>query len=68
VIYPLERFGGRERANLAAKMLVDRRPPPEFCRSWPEQTEIIVAGIHYLQEDSPNAIGQAIVDWLRSLG
>jgi haloalkane dehalogenase len=40
----------------------------EFCRSWPEQKEITVAGIHYLQEDSPEAIGQAIADWLRSLG
>jgi haloalkane dehalogenase len=40
----------------------------EFCRSWPEQKEITVAGIHYLQEDSPDAIGQAVADWLRSLG
>jgi haloalkane dehalogenase len=28
----------------------------EFCRSWPEQKEISVAGIHYLQEDSPDPI------------
>jgi haloalkane dehalogenase len=40
----------------------------EFCRSWPEQNEITVAGIHYLQEDSPDAIGQAVTDWLRSIG
>jgi haloalkane dehalogenase len=40
----------------------------EFCRSWPEQREITVAGIHYIQEDSPDAIGQAIADWLHSLG
>jgi haloalkane dehalogenase len=40
----------------------------EFCRSWPEQREITVAGIHYLQEDSPDPIGQAIAAWLRSLG
>jgi haloalkane dehalogenase len=38
----------------------------EFCRSWPEQQEVTVAGIHYLQEDSPDAIGQAIAAWLRS--
>src|SRR5262252_3327897 len=36
----------------------------EFCRSWPNQKEVSVAGIHYLQEDSPDAIGQAIADWL----
>jgi haloalkane dehalogenase len=40
----------------------------EFCRIWANQTEVSVAGIHYLQEDSPDAIGQAIADWLRSLG
>jgi haloalkane dehalogenase len=40
----------------------------EFCRSWPEQREVAVAGIHYLQEDSPDAIGQAVAAWLRSLG
>lgn len=40
----------------------------EFCRTWPNQKEITVAGIHYLQEDSPDAIGHAIAEWLRSLG
>ncbi len=36
----------------------------EFCRSWPNQTEVTVSGTHFIQEDSPEAIGQAIVDWL----
>jgi haloalkane dehalogenase len=39
----------------------------DFCRSWPQQTEVTVAGIHYLQEDSPDAIGQTVADWLRSI-
>ena len=42
-------------------------PGVDFCRSWPHQTEVTVAGIHYLQEDSPDAIGQTVADWLRSL-
>ena len=42
-------------------------PGVDFCRSWPQQTEVTVAGIHYLQEDSPDAIGQTVADWLRSL-
>jgi haloalkane dehalogenase len=29
----------------------------EFCRGWANQKEASVAGIHYLQEDSPDAIG-----------
>ena len=36
----------------------------EFCRSWPNQTEITVAGNHFMQEDSPHEIGKAIADWL----
>lgn len=34
-----------------------------FCRKWPGQTEVTVSGLHFLQEDSPNEIGRAIVDW-----
>lgn len=36
----------------------------EFCRSWPNQTEVRVKGMHFVQEDSPDEIGQAIADWL----
>ena len=32
----------------------------EFCRSWPNQDEVTVKGIHFIQEDSPLEIGQAI--------
>jgi len=35
-----------------------------FCRTWPNQTEVSVAGVHFLQEDSPDEIGQAIASWL----
>jgi haloalkane dehalogenase len=42
--------------------------PREFCRSWPAQTEVTVRGIHFLQEDSPDEIGQAIADWMGTLG
>ena len=36
----------------------------EFCRSWPNQQEVSVKGIHFIQEDSPDEIGQAIRKWL----
>ena len=39
----------------------------EFCRSWKNQTEVSVRGRHFLQEDSPTEIGQAIADWLDKL-
>lgn len=38
-------------------------PQREFCRTWPNQTEITVAGSHFIQEDSPTEIGQAIANW-----
>jgi haloalkane dehalogenase len=39
----------------------------EFCRRWPNQREVTVPGNHFLQEDSPDAIGRAIAEWLASL-
>ncbi len=39
----------------------------DFCRTWPNQTEITVPGLHFVQEDSPDQIGQAIRSWLADL-
>lgn len=39
----------------------------EFCRSWPNQTEVTVSGNHFLQEDSPHEIGQAIAAWRKTI-
>ena len=42
-------------------------PQREYCRTWPHQKEITVTGSHFIQEDAPQEIGQAIVDLLRGL-
>ena len=39
----------------------------EFCRAWPNQQEVTVKGNHFLQEDSPAEIAQAIARFLRYL-
>ena len=39
----------------------------EYCRAWPNQREVTVKGFHFIQEDCPTEIGQAIADWLESL-
>ncbi len=39
----------------------------EFCRGWPNQQEVTVKGSHFLQEDSPAEIGQAVARFLRGL-
>ena len=41
-------------------------PQLEYCRTWPNQTEVTVTGNHFCQEDSPDEIGQAIADWLQN--
>lgn len=53
------------------KLLVNAEPGAilkdaalEFCRGWPNQREVTVAGNHFLQEDSPDEIGAAIADWI----
>jgi len=40
----------------------------DFVRGWPAQTEVTVAGIHFLQEDAPEEIGRAIAAWMGALG
>ena len=35
-----------------------------FCRSWPNQQEVTVPGLHFIQEDSGAAIGLAVAAWL----
>jgi len=38
-----------------------------FCRTLPAQSEVSVPGLHNLQEDAPDEIGQAIASWLLTL-
>ena len=39
-------------------------PQREFARTWPNQTEVTVAGSHFIQEDSADEIGGALAGWL----
>jgi haloalkane dehalogenase len=39
----------------------------DFCRTWPNQTEVTVPGIHFVQEDSPDLIGAAVADFVRGI-
>jgi haloalkane dehalogenase len=41
--------------------------PREFCRTWANQAEVTVPGLHFIQEDSPDLIGEAIAQWYRGL-
>ncbi len=36
----------------------------EFCRAWPNQREVTVPGVHFIQEDSGAEIGRAVAAWM----
>jgi haloalkane dehalogenase len=40
----------------------------EFCRSWKNQEEVTVRGAHFLQEDSPREIGEAVAAFVVRIG
>jgi haloalkane dehalogenase len=42
-------------------------PQRDFCRTWPQQDEVTVRGSHFIQEDSPREIGEAIAAFLSRL-
>ncbi len=61
-----------------AEMAVYRRPyqepgviltgvQREFCRTWPNQREVTVKGSHFIQEDSPTEIGQAVTEFVSGI-
>jgi haloalkane dehalogenase len=39
----------------------------DFVRTWPNQTEVSVPGVHFLQEDSADEIGAAVASFVRAV-
>jgi haloalkane dehalogenase len=39
----------------------------DFCRTWRNQIEVTVKGLHFLQEDSPDDIGEALRDFVSAV-
>jgi len=74
VVAIVEQYGRWLSQSSVPKLFINADPgailrgePREFCRSWPNQTEVTVKGIHFVQEDSPDDIGRAIADWLTTI-
>ena len=70
----VEAYGAFMAASAIPKLFINAEPGSilvgkqrEFCRSWPNQTEVTVKGLHFVQEDSPTEIGQAIAAWYDNL-
>lgn len=57
-------------ASPMPKTFIEAMPgtmPPRaraFCKTWPNQTVVEVKGVHYVQEDEPQAIAEAVRDLL----
>jgi haloalkane dehalogenase len=74
VVEIVDAYGSWLKQSDVPKLFVNAKPGAilrgavrEFCRSWPNQTEITVSGSHFIQEDSPDEVGQGIASWLDGL-
>ena len=54
-------------ASPIPKLFIDAEPAGfligaqrEFCRAWPNQQTVTVKGSHFLQEDAPDEVAEAI--------
>lgn len=74
VVATVEEFGQWLAHSEVPKLFVNAEPGAitrgrvrDFVRTWPNQTEVTVAGTHFIQEDSPDEIGQAVAAFVRAL-
>ncbi|MEZ5175466.1 MAG: haloalkane dehalogenase [Acidimicrobiia bacterium] len=70
VVDIVEEYGAWLAASDLPKLFINADPgmiltgrPREFCRTWPNQSEVTVRGLHFIQEDSPVEIAAAIRRW-----
>jgi haloalkane dehalogenase len=75
VVAIVERYSAWLASSPIPKLFINAEPGAlltgrsrELCRLWPHQREVTVKGIHYVQEDSPAEIGDALRAFLDSLG
>lgn len=74
VIAIVKDYGAWLAGSDVPKLFIDAEPGAilrgrqrAFCRSWPNQKEVTVKGIHFVQEDSGEDIGKAVADFARAL-
>ena len=74
VVALVEEYGAFMAQSALPKLFINAEPGSilvgkqrEFCRRWPNQQEVTVQGLHFIQEDSPIEIGQAVASWLQSI-
>ncbi|MGH7308585.1 MAG: haloalkane dehalogenase [Candidatus Rokuibacteriota bacterium] len=75
VVRMVEQYGAWLATSPIAKLFVNAEPgsilvggPREFCRTWANQREVTVKGLHFVPEDSADEIGRAVADFVERLG
>jgi haloalkane dehalogenase len=75
VVRIVDDYSGWLKESDAPKLFVNAEPGSiltgaqrEFCRSWKNQDEVTVRGAHFLQEDSPRQIGEAVAAFVIRIG
>lgn len=68
-------YGEFMRGSDIPKLFIDAEPGmilkgavADYARTWKNQSEASVKGLHFIQEDSPDEIATAVRDWLVGLG
>jgi haloalkane dehalogenase len=74
VVRIVEQYGAWLATSPLAKLFINAEPgsilvggPREFCRTWANQREVTVKGRHFVPEDSPDELGQAVADFVKRL-
>ena len=74
VVAIVEDYGAWLSASDVPKLFVNVDPGSiltgrsrDFCRTWPNQKEVTVKGLHFVQEDSPDEIGSAVAEFVKGL-
>lgn len=74
VVAHVQRYADWLRQTSIPKLFINAEPGSilvgaqrDFCRTWPNQKEVTVKGLHFIQEDSPDEIGRHLADWIAVL-
>jgi haloalkane dehalogenase len=74
VVATVEEYGAWLAQSDVPKLFIKAEPGAlirgralDFVRTWPNQTEVSVPGVHFIQEDSPDEIGHAVAAFVRAL-
>ncbi len=74
VVATVEEYGAWLAQSDVPKLFIKGEPgalirgrPLDFVRTWPNQTEVSVPGVHFIQEDSADEIGAAVAAFVRAV-